>query len=93
VAACDAAGIVLLPAGEAGEAGSFSSSESESSLSESSPAIDGLLSGESGLSGPSSSSSSSFGAPDAVGTNILLVAEACRRTRLGKTVTGDGRRS
>jgi hypothetical protein len=78
--ACDAAGRVLFPAGEGGS----SSSESESSLSEDAPTVDGLLEGESGLSGPSSSSS---------GAATVLVVGFCRRTRLGKTVTGDGRRS
>jgi hypothetical protein len=67
-AACDAAGIVLLPAGDLG---SSSSSESESSLSELAPATDGLLLGESGLFGPFSSSSS--GVPDAAGASKVLV--------------------
>jgi hypothetical protein len=91
---CDIGASVLL---SAGEGGSFSSSESESesSLSEAAPTVEGLLEGESGLSGPSSSSfsSSASGCSDAFGAAIALVAGSCRRTRLGITFTGDGRRS
>lgn len=69
-----------------GEGGSSSSSDSESSLSDMSPpTVDGLLNGESGLSGPSSSSPAA--------TGIVLAIGSSRRTRLGKILTGDGRRS
>jgi hypothetical protein len=74
---------------------SSSSEESESSLDEPAPAVEGLLSGESGLSGPSSSSSSSSpagGIAEPVGAEVVVLV-ACRRTRLGKIWTGDGRRS
>jgi hypothetical protein len=60
---------------------SSSSSDSESSLSESPPTVDGLLMIESGLSGSSISSS----------PGTMLATGVCRRTRVGNTVTGDGR--
>ena len=66
------------------ERGSSSSSDSESSPSDVPPTVDGLLNGESGLSGPSSSASA---------TGIVLATESWRRTRVGKTLTGDGLRS
>jgi hypothetical protein len=67
-----------------------SSSESESSLSDP-PTVDGLLAGESGLFMPPSSSSSSF--PSSLGAGIVLATGVPRRTCLGMTFTGDGRRS
>lgn len=69
-------------AASTGEGGSCSSSESESddSLPE--------LSGESGLSGASAS-----GCPVAAGTGAMLATASCRRTHLGKILTGAGRRS
>lgn len=69
-----------------GEGGSASSSDSESSPSDRAPTVEGLLNGESGLSGPSSSSSAS-------GAGAALAAGSCRLAYLGKTLTGDGRRS
>jgi hypothetical protein len=69
-----------------GEGGSpASSSDSESSPSNATPTVEGLLPGESGDSGPSASS------PPGI-SGAMLAAASCRRMRLGKTITGDGRR-
>jgi hypothetical protein len=99
--ACSPEGGTLFSVGEGGS----SSSESESSLSELAPADDALLRGESGLSGPSSSSffsppsgssssgSSALGCSEGAGAGTLVALVACRRTRLGTTITGDGRLS